>query len=72
MDSKFGRLKSMVDSSFKIIENIEDNAYKLELPNDYDISHTFNVKDLRLYHGEELRLILFHNGFLSLGGFFGW
>ena len=28
------------------------NAYKVELPDDYNILPTFNVKDFRLYHGE--------------------
>ena len=57
--SKFGKLKSRVDAPFNIIENIGDNAYKLELPVDYDISPIFNVKDLRPYHGEYLRASLF-------------
>ena len=35
------------------------NAYKLELPNDKNILPTSNVKDLRLYHGEDLRASLF-------------
>ena len=44
----------------KFVEfEVGDNAYKLELFDDYDISHIFNVKDLRLYHGEELRTSLF-------------
>ena len=30
------------------------NAYKLELPNDNYILPTFNVKELRLYHDEDL------------------
>ena len=44
---------------FRIIEKIGENAYKLELPDYYDISPTFNVKDLRPYHGEDLRTSLF-------------
>ena len=56
---KFGKLKLMVDDLFKIIENIGDNAYKLELHDDYDISPIFNVKDLRPYHGEDLRASIF-------------
>ena len=56
---KFGRLKSMVDCPSKVNEKIEENTYKLELPDDYDISHTFNVKDLRPYHGKDLRASLF-------------
>ena len=35
------------------------NAYKLELPNDNNILPTSNVKDLRLYHGEDSRASLF-------------
>ena len=42
----------------KIIKKIRDNAYKLELPDDYDISPIFNVKDLRSYHGKDLRASL--------------
>ena len=49
----------MVDCPFKIIEKIGENAYKLELPDDYDTSHAFNVKDMRPYHGEDLRTSLF-------------
>ena len=56
---KFGKLKPRVDGHFMIIEMIRDNAYKLELSNDYDISHIFNVKDLRSFHGEDLRTSLF-------------
>ena len=43
------------------ITNIENsiNAYKVELPDDNNIFPTFNVKDLRLYHGEDLRASLF-------------
>ena len=37
---KFGKLPR-VDGPFKIIEKIRDNAYKLDLPGDYDISPIF-------------------------------
>ena len=33
--------------------------YKLQLPDEYEISPMFNVKDLRAYHGEDLRASLF-------------
>ena len=55
---KFGKLPR-VDAPFKIIEKIRDNAYKLDLPDDYDISPMFNVKDLRSYHGEDFRASIF-------------
>ena len=38
---------------FKVLEKINDNAYKLELPPDFGVSPTFNISDLRLYLGEE-------------------
>ena len=44
---KFGKLKPRVDGPFKIIEKIGENAYKLQLPDEYEISPMFNVKDLR-------------------------
>ena len=56
---KFGKLKPRVHDPFKIIEKIGENAYKLQLPDEYEISPMFNVKDLRAYHGEDLRTSLF-------------
>ena len=31
---------------FQVLERINDNAYKLDLPGEYNISATFNVSDL--------------------------
>ena len=56
---KFGKLKPRVDGPFKIIEKIRENANKLQLPDEYEISPMFNVKDLRAYLGEDLRASLF-------------
>ena len=38
---------------YKILEKINDNACKLELPPDFGISPTFNISDLKPYLGEE-------------------
>jgi hypothetical protein len=38
---------------FKILAKINDNAYKLELPPEFGVSHSFNISDLRPYLGEE-------------------
>ena len=43
----------------KIIKKIIKNAYKAKLPGDCIILPTFKVKDLRPYHGEDLRTSLF-------------
>jgi len=37
------------DSPFEILERINDNAYKVDLPGDYGVSATFNVTDLSPY-----------------------
>jgi hypothetical protein len=39
--------------SFKVLEKINDNAYKLELPPEFGVSPTFNILDLKPYLGEE-------------------
>jgi len=44
------------DGPFKLLEKINPNAYKIELPEDYGASATFNVDDLRPYLEEEDKL----------------
>ena len=53
------KLRARVHSPSRIINKIGENAYRLKLLDDYDISPIFNVKDLSSYHGEELRVGLF-------------
>ena len=38
---------------YKILEKINDNAYKLELPPEFRVSPTFNIADLKPHLGEE-------------------
>jgi hypothetical protein len=47
------KLIPRVDGSFKILEKINDNAYKLALPPDFGVSPTFNITDLTPYMGEK-------------------
>ena len=49
---------SDIEASTTNIENLI-NSYKLELPDINYIFLTFNVKDLRPYHGENLRTNIF-------------
>src|SRR5215216_6346825 len=55
-----------VDGPFKVLEKINDNAYKLELPTVFGVSPTFNIADLKPYLGEEdelsSRMTLFQEG----------
>jgi hypothetical protein len=44
---------SCVDGPFKILEKINDNAYKLELAPEFGVSPTFNISYVRPYLGEE-------------------
>jgi hypothetical protein len=38
---------------FKVLEKINDNAHRLELPADFGVSPAFNILDLRPRLGEE-------------------
>jgi len=40
------KLMPRADDPFEILERINDNAYKVDLPGDYGASATFNVADL--------------------------
>ena len=37
------------DGSFQVLERINDNAYKIDLPGEYGVSATFNVANLTLF-----------------------
>jgi hypothetical protein len=46
LDLRKSKLMSRADSPFKILEKINDNAYKLELPPEFGVSPTFNISNL--------------------------
>jgi hypothetical protein len=44
------------DGPFQVLERINDNTYKLDLPGEYNVSATFNVTDLSPFDvGDDLR-----------------
>ena len=46
-----------------VLERVNDNAYKLDLPGEYGISATFNVSDLTLFDADaDLRTNPLHGG----------
>ncbi len=40
------KLMPWVERPFRVKEKVNDNAYKIKLPDDYSVSATFNVRDL--------------------------
>ncbi|WVZ52679.1 hypothetical protein U9M48_003716 [Paspalum notatum var. saurae] len=52
-DLRKSKLMPRATGPFKVLEKINDNAYKLELPIDFGVSPTFNIADLKPYLGEE-------------------
>nr|GEZ15503.1 transposon Ty3-I Gag-Pol polyprotein [Tanacetum cinerariifolium] len=48
-DVKF--LKPRGDGPFRVLKKINDNAYKIKLPGNYNVSANFNVADLSTYKG---------------------
>ena len=49
---KYAKLEPRADGPFKALQRIGENAYKIELPEEYGVSSIFNVADLSTYHGE--------------------
>ena len=47
------KLSPRADGPFKVIERINNNAYKIELPGDYGVSATFNISDLSPFIPED-------------------
>jgi hypothetical protein len=52
-DLRKSKLMPRADGPFKVLEKINENAYKLDLPVDFGVSPTFNIADLKPYLGEE-------------------
>nr|GEW16726.1 hypothetical protein [Tanacetum cinerariifolium] len=48
-----GKLQPRANGPFKVLERINDNVYKLELPSHYNVSATFNVADLKPFVADE-------------------
>ena len=46
---RYGKLQPRADGPFRVLERINDNAYKIDLPGEYNVSATFNVADLSPY-----------------------
>ena len=49
---RHSKLAPRGDGPFKVLHRINDNAYVLDLPEEYGVSTTFNVGDLSPYEGD--------------------
>ena len=52
-EQRKSKLQPRGDGPFQVLERIIDNAYKIELPNEYNVSTTLNVSDLTLFDVDE-------------------
>ena len=51
------KLSPRGDGPFQVIEKVNDNAYKLDLPGEYGVHATFNVSDLTPFRADDERLM---------------
>jgi len=51
--NKRNKLMLRADGPFEVLECINDNAYRVDLPSDYRVSATFNVADLKAYQDDD-------------------
>jgi hypothetical protein len=55
-EKRRSKLLPQGDGPFQVVERINDNAYKLDLPGEYGVSASFNVADLSPFDvGDDLR-----------------
>jgi hypothetical protein len=52
-DLRMSKLMPRGDGLFKVLEKIQESAYKLDLSTTFGVSTTFNIADLKPYLGEE-------------------
>jgi len=62
-EKRCSKLLPRGDEPFQVVERINDNAYKLDLPGEYGVSASFNVADLSPFDvGDDLRTNLLKRG----------
>ncbi|XP_022720199.1 sterol 3-beta-glucosyltransferase UGT80A2-like [Durio zibethinus] len=68
---KFGKLQPKANGPFRVLQCIGKNAYKVKLPDTYEVSSIFNIVDLSSYYGQntnsDLRTSLFQPEEIDIG-----
>lgn len=59
------KLNPWSDGPFEVIEKINDNVYKVDLPGDYGVLGSFNVADLRPYYDDAKGLPSLRSNFVQ-------
>ena len=60
---RHSKLNPLGDGPFQVLECINDNAYKIDLPGEYNVNATFNVYDLSPFDvGSYSRTNIFEEG----------
>ena len=52
-EERKSKLSPRGDGPFRVLDRINDNAYRLELPGEFQVSRTFNVSDLSPYIADD-------------------
>lgn len=52
LNKHFSKLHPRADGPFCFLKKINDNAYKIELPGDYNVPTSINVADLSTFVGD--------------------
>jgi len=53
LSKRKSNLTPRADGPFEVLERVNENAYKVNLPEDYGFSATFNMADLSPYHEDD-------------------
>ena len=62
LEKRKSKLHPRGDRPFQVLKRVNDNAYKLDLPGEYNVSATFNVSDLSPFDFADSRTNPFEEG----------
>lgn len=69
---RHSKLSPGTNDPFKVLDKINPNAYKIELPSEYGVFATFNVPYLSPFYEDEGDIPSFKLNFIKKGGCWRW